>query len=164
MTKESLFHMCDTIRIIPANAQFSLYFPEYLFLQMVFWQQERASRNIHLFSASVPMQGIAKLLSRMSPVNWALELIFQYALNPSGRSCPSGGSLSVLWPGSTILAVFPKIMRYLSILLLFIRASSANWNLRNNYIPTIFLTVFAVLIVSLPLMFALAVFGHQFVF
>lgn len=34
MTKESLFHMCDTIRIIPANAQFSLYFPEYLFLQI----------------------------------------------------------------------------------------------------------------------------------
>ena len=34
MTKESLFHMCDTIRIIPTNAQFSLYFPEYLFLQI----------------------------------------------------------------------------------------------------------------------------------
>ena len=39
-----------------------------------------------------------------------------------------------------------------------------NWNLKNNYIPTIFLTVFAVLIVNLLLIFALAVLDHQFVF
>jgi len=84
--------------------------------RQVFWQQEMPSRNIHLSSASVPMQGIAKRLNRMSPVNWALELIFQYALNPGGRSCPSGGSLGALWPGSTIPAVFPKIMRCLSVL------------------------------------------------
>lgn len=39
-----------------------------------------------------------------------------------------------------------------------------NRNLKNNYIPTIFLTVFAVLIVNLLLVFALAVLDHQFVF
>ena len=33
-----------------------------------------------------------------------------------------------------------------------------------DYIPTTFRTVFAVLIVSLTLIFALAVFDHQFVF
>lgn len=35
---------------------------------------------------------------------------------------------------------------------------------KRNYIPTIFLTVFAVLIVSFLLIRALAVFDHQFVF
>lgn len=39
-----------------------------------------------------------------------------------------------------------------------------NWDLKNNYIPTIFLTVFAVLIVNLLLIFALAVLDHQFAF
>lgn len=39
-----------------------------------------------------------------------------------------------------------------------------NWKLKSYYIPTIFLTVFAVLIVSLELIFALAVLDHQFVF
>ena len=36
---------------------------------------------------------------------------------PGGMFCPSGGLWSVLWPGSTIPVVFPKITRYLSILL-----------------------------------------------
>ncbi len=39
-----------------------------------------------------------------------------------------------------------------------------NWDLKNNYMPTIFLTVFAVLIVNLLPIFALAVLDHQFVF
>ncbi len=43
-------------------------------------------------------------------------------------------------------------------------ASRINWNLKNNYMPTIFLTVFAVLIVNLLPIFALAVLDHQFVF
>lgn len=38
-----------------------------------------------------------------------------------------------------------------------------NWNFA-NYIPTIFLAVFAVRIVILSLIFELAVFDHQFVF
>ena len=42
--------------------------------------------------------------------------------------------------------------------------ASINWDLKNNYIPTIFLTVFAVLIVNLLLIFALAVLDHQFAF
>ena len=37
-------------------------------------------------------------------------------------------------------------------------------DLKNNYMPTIFLTVFAVLIVNLLPVFALAVLDHQFVF
>lgn len=41
---------------------------------------------------------------------------------------------------------------------------SINPNFKRNYIPTIFLTVFAVLIVSFLLILVLAVFDHQFVF
>lgn len=41
---------------------------------------------------------------------------------------------------------------------------SIDGNLKNNYMPTIFLTVFAVLIVNLLPIFALAVLDHQFVF
>ncbi len=44
-----------------------------------------------------------------------------------------------------------------------IRVSPKN-RLESYHISAIFLTVFAVLIVSLPLMFVLAVFDHQFVF
>ena len=50
-------------------------------------------------------------------------------------------------------------------LLLFLKLMQlANAIYKNNYIPTIFLTVFAVLIVNLLLIFALAVLDHQFVF
>ena len=80
-------------------------------------QRERPSRNIHSFSGSVPMQDTAKLLSKIFLVNWASVLIFQHALSRSGKSCPSDGLLSVPWLGSTIPAAFPKITRYLSVLL-----------------------------------------------
>ena len=69
------------------------------------------------FNGSVPTQDTAKPLSKMFPVNWALVLIFPHALSPSGRFCPSDGLLSVPWHGSTTPAVFPKITRYLSVLL-----------------------------------------------
>ena len=41
----------------------------------------------------------------------------QRASSPSGKSCQNAGSLSALWLASTIPAVFPKIMKYLSALL-----------------------------------------------
>ena len=62
-------------------------------------------------------QVTVKLLSRTFPVNWGLASIFLYASSLNGRSCPSGGSLSVLWRGSTTPDAFPKIMKYLSVLL-----------------------------------------------
>lgn len=83
----------------------------------VFGQREMPSRNIHPFNASVRMRDTAKHLSKMFPKRLDLVLIFQCALSPDGRSYPIAGSLSVLWLGLTIPAVFPKITKYLSILL-----------------------------------------------
>ena len=68
-------------------------------------------------NGSVLMQDTAKPLRRMFLANWASVLIFQYALSLSGRSCPRDGLLSVPWLGSTIPADFPKITRYLFVLL-----------------------------------------------
>ena len=63
------------------------------------------------------MPETANPLSRMFPVNWDVASIFQRVSSLNGRSCPSGGSLSVLWRGSTTPAAFLKIMKYLSVLL-----------------------------------------------
>jgi hypothetical protein len=71
----------------------------------------------HLFSGFVLMPDTAKLLSRMFPVNWGLASIFRRVSSLYGSSCPSGGLLNVLWHGSITPAAFPKIMKYLSVLL-----------------------------------------------
>ena len=87
--------------------------PIYIIQSQVFWQQEMPLKNIHPYNGSTPMQDIAKPLSMMFPANWVSVLIPQYALNPSGRSCPSDGLLNVPYLGSIIPTGFPKIMRYL---------------------------------------------------
>lgn len=91
--------------------------PTYMTQSQVFWQRGRPSRNIRLFSVFVPTQDTEKPLSRMFPANWGLALTFQRASSPSGKSCQNAGSLSALWLGSTIPAVFPKTMKCLSVLL-----------------------------------------------
>ena len=73
--------------------------------------------EIYLFSGFVLMRDTARSLSRMFPIYWGLAWIFLYASNLNGRSCPNGGSLSVLWRGSTTPAAFPKITKFLSVLL-----------------------------------------------
>lgn len=90
--------------------------PTYMTQSQVFWQRGRPSRNIRLFSVFVPTQDTEKPLSRMFPANWGLALTFQRASSPSGKSCQNAGSLSALWLGSTIPAVFPKTMKCLSVL------------------------------------------------
>jgi len=73
-------------------------------------------RNIQPFNGFAPMQDIERLLNKMFPKNSALVLILLHARKLDGRFYLSGGSWSVLWPGSTIPAVFPKTMKCLSVL------------------------------------------------
>ena len=73
-------------------------------------------RNIQPFNGFAPMQDIERLLNKMFPKNSALVLILLHARKLDGRFYLSGGLWSVLWPGSTIPAVFPKTMKCLSVL------------------------------------------------
>ncbi len=82
----------------------------------VFWLRGKPLRNIQPFNGFAPMQDIERLLNKMFPKNSALVLILLHARKLDGRFYLSGGSWSVLWPGSTIPAVFPKTMKCLSVL------------------------------------------------
>ena len=73
-------------------------------------------RNIQPFNGFAPMQDIERLLNKMFPKNSALVLILLHARKLDGRFYLSGGLWSVLWPGLTIPAVFPKTMKCLSVL------------------------------------------------
>ena len=75
--------------------------PIYMIPRQEFGLRKKHLRPIHLFSGFVLMPDTAKPLSRMFPVNWGLASIFRRVSSLYGRSCPSGGSESVLWRGST---------------------------------------------------------------
>ena len=92
--------------------------PIYMIPRQEFGLRKKHLRPIHLFSDFVLMPDTAKPLSRMFPVNWGLASIFRRVSSLYGRSCPSGGSESVLWCGSTTPAAFPRIMKYLFVFLL----------------------------------------------
>lgn len=74
-------------------------------------------RNTRPLSASVPMQDIEKTLSRMFLKSWVLALTFQYVGNLHGNFYLNDGLLSVLLPESATPAIFPKIIKYLFVLL-----------------------------------------------
>ena len=90
--------------------------PIYMIQSQVFWLRGKPLRNIQPFNGFAPMQDIERLLNKMFPKNSALVLILLHARKLDGRLYLSGGLWSVLWPGSTIPAVFPKTMKCLSVL------------------------------------------------
>ena len=90
--------------------------PIFMIQSQVFWLRGKPLRNIQPFNGFAPMQDIERLLNKMFPKNSALVLILLHARKLDGRFYLSGGSWSVLWPGSTIPAVFPKTMKCLSVL------------------------------------------------
>ena len=90
--------------------------PIFMIQSRVFWLRGKPLRNIQPFNGFAPMQDIERLLNKMFPKNSALVLILLHARKLDGRFYLSGGSWSVLWPGSTIPAVFPKTMKCLSVL------------------------------------------------
>ena len=90
--------------------------PIYMIQSQVFWLRGKPLRNIQPFNGFAPMQDIERLLNKMFPKNSALVLILLHARKLDGRFYLSGGLWSVLWPGSTIPAVFPKTMKCLSVL------------------------------------------------
>ena len=91
--------------------------PIFMIQSQVFWLRGKPLRNIQPFNGFAPMQDIERLLNKMFPKNSALVLILLHARKLDGRFYLSGGLWSVLWPGSTIPAVFPKTMKCLSVLL-----------------------------------------------
>ena len=90
--------------------------PIYMIQSQVFWLRGKPLRNIQPFNGFAPMQDIERLLNKMFPKNSALVLILLHARKLDGRFYLSGGLWSVLWPGSTIPAVYPKTMKCLSVL------------------------------------------------
>ena len=90
--------------------------PIFMIQSQVFWLRGKPLRNIQPFNGFAPMQDIERLLNKMFPKNSALVLILLHARKLDGRFYLSGGLWSVLWPGSTIPAVFPKTMKCLSVL------------------------------------------------
>ena len=80
--------------------------PIYMIRRQEFWLRKKHLRHIHQFRGFVLAQDTAKPLKKTFPVNWDLASIFQRVSSLNGRSCPSGGSLSVLWRGSTTPAAF----------------------------------------------------------
>lgn len=90
--------------------------PIYMIQSQVFWLRGKPLRNIQPFNGFAPMQDIERLLNKMFPKNSALVLILLHARKLDGRFYLSGGLWSVLWPGLTIPAVFPKTMKCLSVL------------------------------------------------
>lgn len=90
--------------------------PIFMIQSQVFWLRGKPLRNIQPFNGFAPMQDIERLLNKMFPKNSALVLILLHARKLDGRFYLSGGLWSVLWPGLTIPAVFPKTMKCLSVL------------------------------------------------
>lgn len=90
--------------------------PIFMIQSQVFWLRGKPLRNIQPFNGFAPMQDIERLLNKMFLKNSALVLILLHARKLGGRFYLSGGLWSVLWPGLTIPAVFPKTMKCLSVL------------------------------------------------
>lgn len=90
--------------------------PIFMIQRQVFWLPGKPLRNIQPFNGFAPMQDIERLLNKMFPQNSVLVLILLHARKLDGRFYLSGGLWSVLWPGLTIPAVFPKTMKCLSVL------------------------------------------------